>query len=190
MPSVGPQSPSAAQSNSDIGDADWTDPGNVFADDGAYATAALHGSEGPFSTYYLDTSGYDFAGIPVGATIDGLELSVVGKSNSGSSPVNAQFRKGADWFFCDADFSGGGFGTSDGTRTAGGASDLCGTSWTRADVTAGTFAARFNALVAGLSADTVSIDHVRVTVYYTGGGGGGGSVTAFLPALTGPGLGF
>ncbi|MBI2269040.1 MAG: tail fiber domain-containing protein [Bacteroidetes bacterium] len=66
----GPQSPTVGASAGG-GSVAWTSPTNIYLNDGVnYATATTGVSQ------YLKATGFNFSGIPVGASIDGIEVTV------------------------------------------------------------------------------------------------------------------
>lgn len=169
-------SPTTAANGTDLGEATWTSPENVLADDGSYATIALDGIDGPFSSEYLECGGFDFNGVPSGATIDGFTVTIrafsAGPTHS-SGLFNGQLYKvGTGW----SDLFNPTVGIITGTEAAvtmGGATDLCNTTWTRTQALDAAFAVRFSTGSAG-GPETMTIDNVTVTVHYTAAGGGDG----------------
>ncbi|MBI3298903.1 MAG: hypothetical protein HYZ75_12105 [Elusimicrobia bacterium] len=143
------------------GGADWTNPANVQGDDGAYADFNAT------SQSYLTIKTFGFS-LPVGATVDGVQV-VVNGQGAGGTNARRRFRAGltkdganlagtemtALTFLQDVD--------SD--ITTGGATDLWGTTLTRAEVNS----ADFGILIRdqNTTADLLRFDHATVTVFYT-----------------------
>lgn len=157
---------------SPYGDGTWTDISNVTASDNTYATVALDAFEGPSESEYIVSTGFGFA-VPAGATINGIVVEVEGKGSAASlgRTVAAQLLKAGVAVGSDYGLTEAPWGTTEAFRTVGGgAADLWGTTWTRAEVNDAGFGVQF-AIGANGDAGTVSVDSVRVTVYYTEAGG-------------------
>lgn len=69
---VGPNTPDVASTSDPGSGQNWTNPGNIVADDGSYATCSV--TTGQTSDWLIGTD-YDFA-IPAGATINWVALVV------------------------------------------------------------------------------------------------------------------
>lgn len=155
MASEGPLSPTAFASEEAGGSGTnaWSNASNAGASDGSYATATA-------STHYLKTTGYGFA-IPSDATIDGIVVEVEGSASTLAGTEVRLYKAG----------SLVGLGTSlswtstETYRTYGSSIDKFGTTWTPSDINN----AGFGAGVWGwqYAGSTRSVDHVRITVYYT-----------------------
>jgi hypothetical protein len=139
----------------------WTNPGNVSADDGAYATTNVARN----SSAARDFGSFGFDSIPVGATITSATLEIqfrVG-NNAGTGAVSAQARvSGAD---SGTAASSSAQPTTDTTIS----SSNLGIS-SRSQLLDGTFAVRFTTSRGGTGTNgsvTTYVDFVRVTVVYT-----------------------
>lgn len=149
----------------------YTPAVNVTASDNVYATA-VHCNCCDQNTQCLTVSDFGFA-IPAGATINGIVLEVEKKRTAGGTsgivednglqimkggvlvgPNKSQY--GIDWPLTDTYVT---YGTS---------TDLWGTTWTPAEINASDFGVSLASIsyVCGATI-TTSIDHVRMTVYYT-----------------------
>lgn len=144
--------------------------GNVTASDNVYATA-LHCDCCDQNTQCLTVSDFGFA-IPVGAVIDGIVLEVEKKRSSGIGGVvvdngvqltKAGVTTGANKMDTSTDWP-----TVDTYVSYGSPTDLWGTTWTSGEVNAAGFGTAFASIsyVCGSTVVT-SIDHMRITVYYT-----------------------
>ncbi len=144
--------------------------GNVTASDNVYATAT-HCDCCDQNTQCLTVSDFGFA-IPVGAVIDGIVLEVEKKRSSGIGGVvvdngvqltKAGVTTGANKMDTSTDWP-----TVDTYVSYGSPTDLWGTTWTPGEVNAAGFGAAFASIsyVCGSTVVT-SIDHMRITVYYT-----------------------
>lgn len=177
MASVGPQNPSAAANNGTTTASirEWSNPGSVYTSDDTRATAALNleGVEGRSGTRILLVTGFDFSAIPSDATIDGIvvEIEKSTTSTSGSPRDDVIRLTNAANPFGVGDFKGEDeiWPTTDTYSTYGGAADKWGLSLTRSDVVDAAFGVAISAALQVDGACTVQIDHVRMTVYYTGG---------------------
>lgn len=151
----------------------WTNPGNAATDNDSYASVFIDMAE---TSEVLEATNFDFSAVPVGATIDGLAATVRGFVETGASGAallnDAAFYRatGTAWHLATTDFTGG-LPETEEARAAGGATDLAGTTWTRADVTDSGFGVRFTVVSGGLDPATVRVDSVTVTVYFTPAGG-------------------
>jgi hypothetical protein len=142
----------------------WTNSGNIFTNNGSYATNSIAGSG---TSPNLDATGFGFT-IPSDATIAGISARVERKAASSSRISDT------DVFLLKAGVAGGTdkavtgtWGTSDTYRTYGGSTDLWGQTWTPADVNAANFGLRFKAQATSGTAVVASMNHMEITVYYT-----------------------
>lgn len=144
--SSGPNAPTSAVDNGATGTVAWSNPTNVEADDGVFA------SPGSVSalTHYLNASGYNFS-IPSNATVNGIQVDVVRKA--ALSGVGNLCPGGINTV-CDINAvlitSSGALGTTNeasttpwaaaiATSTYGGPSDLWGASWAPSDINSSNF---------------------------------------------------
>lgn len=183
MASSGPNSPATAVDDNSYGVLVWSNPSNVYSNDGAYAKAE---STGPNATHYLKVTNFGFA-IPSGATIDGIivaieKLGVPGSSPNGVRDSRIRIIKGGTVQSTDlADTSTWWPGT-DTYVGYGSPTELWGTTWTDTDINSSNFGVAISAYCNGIPGKLFSrawVDHVRIVVYYTVGGGGGSSVSKF-----------
>lgn len=142
----------------------WTNPGNAYASDETFATADLN-STPAFQIYKT----FDLASsVPDGATITGIECLIEGKTNTaginGSETFWAKITKDGTTLVGDAKTTTVVTETN-ATYTLGGSNDMWGNTLTKADLTA-TFGVFISANV--ISTDiTVSLDDIRLKIYYT-----------------------
>lgn len=143
----------------------WTNSGNITGHDGSYATApwsqiTSEGAADPTPTPTLNASSF---GVSLDATILGIVVEVITKrTSSPSGTISAQLKKSG--VATGSSKSLGTPGTTDTDLTAGSSSDLWGGSWTGADLAHLSVDLVGNPNVNG--AGTLSIDTVKVTVYY------------------------
>jgi hypothetical protein len=165
MSTQGPSLPTAATGNTNTiggGTVAWTNPTNIELADGTNATCV----PGLATTDDLRGGTFGFS-IPAGATISGILLEV-----NASAGVNAVEK------FNTVVLEGGG-GASANRATAatlttslsifsfGSSADLWGTTWTPAQINAGTFVPNVTFVSSGGAPGTISVDFFRVTVTFT-----------------------
>lgn len=169
------KSPGTAANNTEAGTVAWSNPGNAVSSNNSAATmAAAKGTSK--ESHYLQVSDFAF-GIPEGATITGIGVEIERK---------AALNSGADWVADAALYlmkagvrqsSGAGkdkadninnWPTVDTYKAYGGSADLWANTWTVADVNNSGFGVAFRCIAQPATAEQVaSVDHIRVTVYYT-----------------------
>ena len=151
------------------GDKAWTNPGNAATSNGSYATCADPGEI--LSTDSLRATNFSFA-IPSDATIDGV-VAEVEKKASLDTALNFFVDSGVFLIVGGAPVGNdksiaGHWTTSDAYSVHGGAADMWGTTLTPAQVNASNFGFQIKALETSITLPvTASIDHMRITVYYT-----------------------
>ena len=140
----------------------WTTPTNALTSNNSYATYTGTGQA------VLTLGSYGF-NIPAGSTINGIQVTVEGQS-SGSNPSNRTIRVGitkngtAD--ATASSYKTQALTTSEATYSLGTTSDLWGTTWTVAEINAGSFGVRVRDNDT-TSSGTFSIDVVSIAVSYT-----------------------
>jgi hypothetical protein len=164
---TGAQSASSAATSGGSGRS-WSNTSNIFSSNNSDATVSLTSSGSNRRSEYLEATGFGFS-IPVGSTIDGIEVSVEKSASSsssirdrdvyltkdGSNNVGDDYAESVDW------------STSDATTIYGGAADLWGTTWTAAEINSSNFGLLFKCRNRAGGSRTASIDHISITVYYT-----------------------
>lgn len=141
----------------------WTDVTNVTAADGSFATATcpdlLHASD------WINCQNFGFT-LPIGATIDGIEVAVKRKANNiGAQDYIVQLLKN---------------GTATGTqklgnsmldtlteKVYGSSSDLWGTTWTASDINNSGFGVQYSANAMNNYSSTIYVDSISITIYIT-----------------------
>ena len=149
------------------GDIAWTNPGNAYANDDVYATAAVPKGGGSSDTQRFTGFGFTSGDIPVGMVPTGVEVRVSALSSgtgthrfflkifddtNGVSPIEIELPS---------------LTTSEQQQLAGGA----GVKWgnvaiSRTDVLASTFGVQLYVLNNAFGTRTVSLDHVEIRVEY------------------------
>ena len=152
------------------GVAGWSTQSNAGASDNTYGTYTDRSAN---KSRGFKTTGYGFA-IPVGATINGIEVNVERKGQT-SSTCNDQFMRIVKGGVTGATDKGvvTNWNTSEFIYTYGSPTDLWGETWTYSDINSATFGNAFSAAFQSGGFETAYIDHVEITVHYTVAGGGG-----------------
>lgn len=161
MAQQGPNSGGTLADDATVGDIVWTNPGNAISSNDIYAVFST-GPEGGVS-HYLKATNFGFS-IPTGSTINGILVEIEAKRPAGTAGFdNVRIVKGGT---ISATNKTSPLTTTEEYRSVGGATDLWGETWTAADINATTFG-----VVAGNitypGGSTASVDHIRITVYYT-----------------------
>lgn len=170
--SAGPGSPSAAADDTTVGTSIWSNPTNVFANDASYATNTVNANA---ASDYLDATGFGF-NVPSDATIVGVKAEVERKADSASllRDNSVKILKSGTVTGSDRADTGTFWPTTEAYASYGSASDMWGATLTPADVNASNFGVATSVFNTHASFQRVaSLDHVRVTVYYTEPSDGG-----------------
>lgn len=145
---------------------DWTSPSSAGASDDTYTTWSW-GS--PARSKYLASTNFSFS-IPAGATIDGIVVDVERKCDIASKAIdNAVYltKNGTVAVGSNKAKFFPAYPTTDTYTTYGTSSDLWGTTWTAEEINSANFGLLFQSIPDTDAAFTVSVDHIRITVYYT-----------------------
>ena len=134
----GPNSPSTSSSSG--GGTVWADIGDIYADDTDRARSYNITKNGSSQT--LIGAGYGFA-IPVGATIDGIEVTIIRRRGGGGAGTIrdkvVSLTKDGSTLIGDNKMVGTAWGTDMIGFSYGGAADLWGLTWTVAEINSGGF---------------------------------------------------
>ena len=166
MATAGPNSPGTLANDATAGTTPWSNASNAASSNNVYATVLLAAF---VESQYLLATNFGFA-IPSGATINGILVEVEGKSGLGGATYDLEaliVRSGV--IGADNKAVATGFGTSDAYVSYGGAADLWSLSWTDSIINASDFGFAFRVFTE--DGDTVSVDHIRITVGYTDASG-------------------
>jgi hypothetical protein len=164
--------PSFTSASSGAGSVSWSNPGNAQTTNSSYATAVLTTSNRT-SQYLEQQGGFN---IPAGATVTGIQVDVRRSATVANVLRDevAQLIKGGS--LAGNNQTGGGsynIGTTDSTVTFGGAGNLWGTTWTPAQINAGTFGFAYEMYHSNSGGSaTARVDSIIITVYYTTPSGG------------------
>jgi hypothetical protein len=183
--SAGPNVGSSAAAVSGSGDNAWTNPGNATASDNSYATCVMDDGE---SSDYLDVTGFGFS-LPSGAAPIGYKVEVEAKATSGNTvyPLLVRLLSGGSPTGDDKGLVTGSLPTTDAYQSFGGDSDKWGTSLAGSLVNASDFGVRVQ-FFSGVGTHTVSVDSVRITVWYTTAGAGAPDSADYLVKTANAGL--
>jgi len=149
----------------------WNNPDNAKADDTSYAECSS--IKNTYGDWLLLTNyGFSSSDIPSGSTIDGIEFEI-GRYSTEVNMINDS----ALYLYDDGQVgnnlaSATKWPTAMGTATYGGATNMCGTSLTQADIVATTFGVRLSIEGASSGLGAGEVDYIKIRVYYTAGGAG------------------
>lgn len=160
------QSPGTVVDDATVGTVAWLNPGNILTSNNGYAT--VDSEFGNPTSNYLKATNFGFV-IPAGATINGILVEIESKvSGSTNTWSNVRIVKGGSISTTTKSGATNGITTTEGYSSipaSGAETDLWGETWTADDINSSTFG-----VVASLSIPVftqVSVDHIRITVYYT-----------------------
>jgi hypothetical protein len=156
----------------------------VEAADNVYATAVLSGTP----SHYLFCTNFGFS-IPAGATINGILCEVRGCVSASMEISTAKLIKaGAVTGNAKSQLSGfAGCPRSAGVYDGqlGSSSDLWGATLAASDVNASNFGVAVSCNDTNGQGETVNVDHIRLTIYYTPAAGSSSVGLSALSALSG-----
>lgn len=188
MASSGPNSPGTMADVDYLGSDDWVNVNNATASDNVYATFTDNGTGS--GSDYLKATNFGFA-IDSGATINGIVVEFERKANSAAgggsgARINDQEVKlvKAGTIQTTNKSAGAMWSTTEAYVSFGGVADLWSGTWTPSDINNSGFGAVIR--VAGNRSDgseTASVDHIRITVYYTAAAGGTTNVAALISCI-------
>jgi hypothetical protein len=166
MASQGPNFPTSATGNTNAvggGTLAWTNPQNIEAADGAFATVFIGGSG---NCDDLIGTGFGFL-IPATATINGILAEVNYRDTAGLQIVEAfvkLLKAGSAVGNNKSTFAF--LPTTATTVSYGGSADLWGTTWTPSDINAANFGIAL-VYAGGAGPDNAEVDFARITVFFT-----------------------
>lgn len=171
MASQGPNNPGTGANDSSFGTTSWANPGNIVSSNDSYASITF--GTGTGTSWYLKGTNFGFS-IPTGATINGIVVEIERKR--GGTFV-AGFPKDNSVKIVKSDGSIGStnkasatqYPTTDTYATYGSSSDLWGETWTYSDINDADFGVVLatDIQVPSEAIGVTSVDHIRITVYYT-----------------------
>lgn len=159
---------SSASSNTLVGNASWSNPGNASVSDNQFAVATPT-TLGDNSNYLVAT-GFGFV-IPSYATICGIKVEIQRRQTGLYGVVtdnSVKIVKNGVILGPDKKMAGV-WPTSRAYATYGSSSDLWGTTWTSADLNSSNFGIAISANLSGVNVmPNANIDHIQITIYYSG----------------------
>jgi MSHA biogenesis protein MshQ len=161
-------SPTSCVNLTGVGTAAWTNPGNATASDTAYASAGNVVKN--ITTNYLKCTGFNFAAVPVGATISGITVYVTRKTSGGT--IRDAFVYLVKAGTVSTSLNGAtttNYTTADVAEAHGGMTNSWGASWTDSDVKLSTFGVVFAAKNISTTSNTnrtVSVNFIQMRVDY------------------------
>lgn len=157
-------STTADDNTGSFGSVSWVGVTNAEASDGVFATASI-GVGNP--SHLIKSSGHGFS-VPGTATILGIKVEVGAKASGNSHDFKCFLVKGGTVQTGGTNQAANTALTTTLTNyTYGSSSDLWGGSWTPSDVNASNFGAAWSATSPAFPNNTVSVDYIRITVYYS-----------------------
>jgi len=153
-----------SSSNAD-GYVDWTNKGNIVADDGAYARVYIKSGS---PSYRLIGSTCGFA-IPSGATINGIVLTVKRYSANANMARDGMvcLRHGNGTASTSDKESSAYWPTTAAAADYGSNTDLWGDTWTADEINGSGFGAQLYVLTSSATSMYAYVDSLKLTVYYT-----------------------
>ena len=165
MASQGPLSPGTLADDAGVGTLTWANPSNAASSNNSYATITFTAASQV--SHYLKATNLGFS-IPTGATINGIVVEVernVFDEAGIALDTRARIVKGGSIGSTEK-ATGTSVPDTDAYITFGSSSDLWGETWTDSDINGSTFGFAYSSTSS--KAATLSVDHIRVTVHYTG----------------------
>lgn len=172
-------------SDSSIGVVAWTNPNNASTSNDFYATCwpDLQFSE---SCNYFKTTNFGF-NIPAGATITGIVVDIERKVDNNTNGQDASVKIVKGGLISGTEKASSAIYSDVDTYVTYGSSttDLWGLTWTPSDINASNFGVAFTPKDRGLASGVIfSVDHVRITVYYSTSISGYTTSTSWLISQT------
>jgi len=165
IPVTATLSPGTMADDATVGTIAWTNPDNAKVSDDVYATVFLLDGE---VTHYLKATNFGFA-IPAGATINGIVAEFEVKSSSSVTTHASDSRIVKSGVIGTTNKGTGAYlSTIEAYISYGNSTDLWGEIWSPSDINASDFGfvLSLNRTASG-AGSTASVDHIRITVYYT-----------------------
>jgi hypothetical protein len=155
--------PRAADGGAAIDGPTWDDAGNVFFNDGLYATVTLPEGE---TTAWLAADHYGFA-VPAGAHVTGVKVTIRRGKDAGPGVIDVTTVTLSGFAHSSSKFSLVDWPDADGDLVLGGSSDSWGVTWTPGEINGDDFRVSLRAGEGGTGTADLRVDSVLVTVYYT-----------------------
>jgi len=137
------------------GNSGWTNPSYAYASDNQYATASNSNRNVQYTNFNIPT-------ILSGSTINGIEVSLEGKTTERQVGVALSYDNGSHWTSTINSVTG----NSESVTTVGGSSNNWGRTWSLDNFTNSNFKVRVTSNSGG-GGGTYSLDQIQVKIYYT-----------------------
>jgi hypothetical protein len=151
----------------------WTNPDNSKVSDDVYSTAVNPSSGVSVTTHFLKASNFGF-NFPSTYTINGIKVEVEKKSSLDSTDFikdsSVKIIKSDGSFGSSDNATATHWSTSEGYVSYGSSSDLWGATWSPSDINNSNFGVVISAFLNANDFVTASVDHIRITIYYTPNG--------------------
>jgi len=156
------KSPNTCADDATVGTVAWSNPDNAKVSDNIYTVATINNQQ----THILRATNFGFT-IPSEATITGITVEAEAKT-SGYYPIWTldYVRIIKAGVVKNTNKTLAGYGTTDSYKLTGSSSDLWGETWTYSDINSSDFGVSIRT-AADAHENTIYIDHIRITVYYT-----------------------
>lgn len=184
MPSSGPNSPGTAANDAAVGTLAWTSPGNCKTSNNTYTQC--FGISGTQFSNYLKATNFGFS-IPGGATIDGILVEIERYASHNSASLFAydevvKLVKNGTVVGTNLGVLVTKWATGEAVFSYGGSSELWGTSWADSDINNTNFGVVLQVEVNNWAKVNIYayVDHIKITVYYTGGGGSSSAIATLI----------
>lgn len=173
MPSIGPLSPGTMADDASVGTVAWINPDNAKVSDNVYTTFTVATASGNIFSHYLVATNFGFS-IPSDATIDGVVVEYEVKSDGQTIIMLETHLVIANVVNPSNQGDSTSWPASETYLSRGGATDKFGGTLPTlpSDINDSGFGVAFKALRVDArrppNTDVGYIDHIRLTVYYTG----------------------
>jgi hypothetical protein len=160
MSSQGPNSAATIDLDASIGTVNWGSYPSAISSNNVYTVAVVNNE----TTVYLRAVGFGFS-IPMVSVIDGIKVEVECFDNvaSGHPTLAAKLRKNTAYVGDEKTIA---FPRYEAYVALGDVTQLWGTTWVPTEINSDTFGVGIYGTWATGSDRTLSIDHIRITVYY------------------------
>ena len=150
---------------------DWVDPNNAKEDDNLYSSHVFYGKNQSSGLLRLTNFGFTSSNLPSGCTINGIEF-VIAKYANANVITDSSVYLYDDGRVGNNLASATAWPKSEEAATYGGATNMCGTSLTQADIVVSTFGVELSVAIGATANMTAYVDYIKIRVYYTEGGAG------------------
>lgn len=148
------------------GDDDWVSPGNISANDGAFASITAASFDAGDDSFRLKAQNFGFT-IPAGATIDGIVVEIERGNAAGAASDNeVRLYDSTGTLVGDNKAAAGDWPAAGTIATYGGSTDTWNAALDEVDINDADFGVAFIANADAANTD-ITVDFIRVTVHYT-----------------------